>query len=158
MEVPDRGANSSPAPYHAVQGEDPFNPQYLPLLKQVLAPDEFAKFCAYRTEYASFRRGNAHGSKGEVAGLSSVQAVATESAPYDPDVTSLEEAVVGLFKAPDPSAAMASMGRESVLQERLSKVRTQHALRRSAALPLPPPAPSRSRPSSSTPTWSRPRV
>ena len=72
--APSPGSSKKPIPgsssqefrqYRVNRNEDPFNPQYLPLLKQELAPDEFARFCAYREQYAAFRRGHARGAKGE---------------------------------------------------------------------------------------------
>ena len=114
--------------YRQTRNEDPFNPQYLPLLKQELSPAEFARFCEYREQYASFRRGHARGAKGEpkkrpeLASDGEGDENAEGSGENGGYANELEKAVIGLFKPPALQDAKASMGREAVLQNRLREV------------------------------------
>jgi len=119
--------------YRKLHNEDPFDSRHLPLLKHELGPEEFARWISYREDYASFRRGNARGARGELKSRAGVEGVCEVSdglaipprtdSPFPASSTlSLEEAIIGLFKPPDPNAVKASKGIEARLQEELGAV------------------------------------
>jgi len=117
--------------YRKLHNEDPFDSRHLPLLKHELGPEEFARWLSYREDYASFRKGQARGAKGELKSRPGTHAVvdgpnipATPPRTDSPFVAALtlEEAIIGLFKPPDPNAGKASMGLEARLQNELGVV------------------------------------
>jgi len=103
-------------------------PSYLDTLEKELTPAEFEKFCIYRQQYAAFRRGFAHGARGELSSKDLTKL--DDPSSSDPSSSAehgdtLEDHVIGLFKPPDRKAVKASIGREAALQESLRAVESE---------------------------------